>query len=297
MRESAGSDWTGRLRSMEAVSNTVDSSKSATYIQATRGLGSMQLREIWRARETLLTLTWRDIKVRYKQTVLGALWAVLQPLLTMAVFAVFLGVLAKVPSGGRPYPLVVLAALVPWTFFVYALTQAAGSLVDKEDLVTKVYFPRIIIPAAAVLAGFVDFGLAFVTLLVVMSVYGQAPTVSVVLLPVFCIFALTVSLGVAFWLSSLSVTYRDVKYTVTFLSQLLFYASPIAYLSTLVPHRFRVVYGLNPVAGLVEAFRAMMLGTTPSWGLIGVSSIVALLLLITGWSYFRRTERTFADVI
>jgi len=271
--------------------------KPVTRIQATRGVRPGQLGEVWQARETLLMLAWREVKVRYKQTVLGALWAILQPLLTMAVFAVFLGILAKVPSGGRPYPLIVLSALVPWTFFVYALTQAGGSLVDKEELVTKVYFPRLIIPAGVVAAGLVDFGLAFLTLLAVMAVYGQTPTWWVFLFPVFAVFALAVALGAALWLSSLSVTYRDVRYTVTFLSQLLFYASPIAYLSTLVPHRFRVLYGLNPVAGLVEAFRAMMLGTTPSWGLIGASLLVTALMLLTGWMYFRRTERTFADVI
>jgi lipopolysaccharide transport system permease protein len=215
----------------------------------------------------------------------------------MTVFAVFLGLLAKVPAGGLPYPLLVLSALVPWTFFVYALTQAAGSLVDKEDLVTKVYFPRVIIPAGVVLAGCVDLALSFVTLLVMMAIYGRAPNGDIVLVPLFCLYALVTALGVAFWLSSLSVRYRDVRYAVTFLTQLLFYASPIAYLSTLVPHRFRALYGLDPASGLVESFRAMLLGTTPSWGLLAVSLATSLALFVSGWCYFARTERGFADVI
>jgi lipopolysaccharide transport system permease protein len=272
-------------------------SQPAVVIQPTRGIGSAQLSELWAARETLFILTWREIKVRYKQTALGAAWAILQPLLTMLVFAVFLGLLAHIPSGGLPYPLVVLSGLVPWTLVGYALTQAATSLVSNEELLTKVYFPRLIIPAAAVLAGIVDFCLALIVLVVLMAFYGRAPTIDLLFLPALLLFALTVGLGIAFWLSALSVTYRDVRYTVTFLMQLLFYASPIAYLATIVPHAYRVLYGLNPVAGLVDVFRAMMLGTAVTWGLVGVSIGISLVICLTGWLYFRRTERTFADVI
>jgi lipopolysaccharide transport system permease protein len=266
-------------------------------IQPSGGLRPGYVRELWDARETLWILVWRDIKLRYKQTLLGAAWAILQPLLTMLVFAVFLGLLAKVPSGHRPYALVVLAALVPWSFFTYALNQGSISLVEKEELVTKVYFPRIIIPLASVLAGIVDFVLAFATLLVVMAVYGTVPTWWVLLLPVLVLFELVAALGTAMWLSALCVTYRDIRYTVVFLSQLLFYLSPIAYLSTIVPAQFRALYGANPVAGVVEAFRAMMLGLGPSWPLIGTSIGAAVVLFVTGWMYFRRTERGFADVI
>jgi homopolymeric O-antigen transport system permease protein len=271
--------------------------KPATVIQPTRGLRAGLVREFWGARETLLVLTWRDIKVRYKQTVLGAFWAILQPLSTMAVLAIFLGLLVKVPSAGRPYPLILLSALVPWTFFSYVLTQAGGALVDREELVTRVYFPRIVMPTATVLAGLADFVLAFVTLLVVMALYGAAPTIWILLFPVFCVFEFVVALGAALWVSSLSVNYRDARFAVVFLSQLLFYASPIVYLSTLVPDRLRVIYGLNPIAGLVETFRGMTLGTAVDWGMVAVSLGVAVLVLISGWLYFSRAERTFADVI
>jgi lipopolysaccharide transport system permease protein len=253
--------------------------------------------ELWDMRETLLILTWRDIKVRYKQTVLGAVWAILQPLLMMAVFAVVLGTLAKVPSNGVPYPLLVFTGLVPWTFFTYALTQGGQSLVTNEQLLTKVYFPRMFIPGAAVLAGCVDLGLACVTLGVIMAIYGQAPAVALVAAPVVLLFALAVGFGVALLLSALTVKYRDVRYTVTFLSQLLFYLSPIGYSSALVPSRFRVLYGINPMAGLVEAFRWMLLGRTANWGLIGMSAAVSVMLLTVGWRYFRRVERSFADVV
>jgi lipopolysaccharide transport system permease protein len=268
-----------------------------THVTPVKPPALAELREIWRARETLLILTWRDVKVRYKQTLLGGVWAILQPLSIMAVLAVFLGLLVKVPTDGQPYPLVVICGLVPWTFFAYALTQASNSLVASTDLLTKVYFPRIIIPAATVLAGAVDFVLALLTALAMLAFYGRVPTVYLLLFPPYVVFALVVTLGVGFWLSALCVSYRDVRYTVVFLSQLLFYMSPIAYPVTLVPARFRTLYGLNPVAGLVDAFRAMMLGTSADIGMICVSAGIGLLLLTTGWLYFRHTERTFADVI
>jgi lipopolysaccharide transport system permease protein len=256
------------------------------------------LRELWEFRELLYFLIWRDVKVRYKQTALGAAWAVLQPLLTMLVFSLFFGRLAKMPSDGVPYPIFAFAALVPWTFFANGLTQGANSLVGSANLIKKVYFPRLAVPAATTLAGLVDLTIAFAVLLAMMAYYGIAPTTNIVWLPSFVLLALATAFGVSFWLSALNVQYRDVRYVVPFLTQFWLFATPIAYPSSLLHEPWRTVYGLNPMVGVVEGVRWALLGVNGAPGASIVVSIAsAAALLVSGAWYFRRMERRFADVV
>jgi homopolymeric O-antigen transport system permease protein len=267
-------------------------------IEPSRGWVSLKLHEILEYRELLYFLGWRDIKVRYKQTALGAAWAIIQPFFTMVVFSVFFGKLAKIPSDGIPYPIFAYAALVPWTFFANGLNQSSNSLVSGAQLIKKVYFPRLIVPVAAVLAGVVDFVLAFIVLLGMMFYYGLTPTANVVWLPAFLLLALITSLGVGLWLSTLNVRYRDVRYAVPFITQFWLFATPIAYPSTLLSEPWRTLYGLNPMVGVVEGFRWALLRTdTQPGAMILVSCLMALAILITGAFYFRRMEKTFADVV
>jgi len=267
-------------------------------ITPSQGWVSLQLRDLWEYRELLYFLTWRDIKVRYKQTILGAAWAIIQPFFTMVVFSLFFGRLAHVPSDGVPYPIFSYAALVPWTFFAYGLSQASNSLVSSADLIKKVYFPRLSIPIATVLSGIVDFVLAFVVLLGMMLFYGIVPTVNMIWLPLFLLLALTTSLGVGLWLSAMNVQFRDVRYTVPFLTQFWLFATPIAYPSSLLSEPWRTLYGINPMVGVVEGFRWALLGTDTAPGPIAsVSALTALALLVSGTFYFRRMEKTFADVV
>jgi homopolymeric O-antigen transport system permease protein len=267
-------------------------------LRPTRGWVSLQLGDLWSYRELLYFLAWRDIKVRYKQTVLGASWAVLQPLLTMAVFSLFFGRLAKVPSDGVPYPIFSYAALVPWTFFANGLTQSANSLVGNANLIRKIYFPRMLVPIATVLSGLVDALIAFIVLLLMMLGYGIVPTRSVVWLPALLLLALVTALGVGLWLAALNVQFRDVRYTVPFLTQFWMFATPIAYPSSLLPPKWQLLYAVNPLVGVVEGFRWALLGVDTAPGpMVAVSSAVAVLLLVGGALYFRRLERTFADVV
>ena len=266
-------------------------------IRPSRGWVALNLRDLWRYRELLYFLTWRDIKVRYKQTALGAAWAVLQPFFTMVVFAIFFGRLAGVPSDGIPYPIFAYSALVAWSFFSGALDRAGNSLVGSSHLITKVYFPRLAIPISAVLAGLVDFGIAFVVLLGMMLYYRIYPTIAILTLPLFLLLAFITALAVGLWLSALNVQYRDVRYVIPFLIQVWLFATPIAYSSSLVPEQWRALYGLNPMAGVVEGFRWALLGKTPPGPLLVVSVLVVILLLIGGLYYFRRMEKSFADVV
>ena len=268
-----------------------------TLIRPSRGWVALNLRDLWLYRELLYFLTWRNIKVRYKQTVLGAAWAVLQPFFTMVVFSIFFGRLAQVPSDGIPYPIFAYCALVPWSYFAGALDRAGNSLVGSANLITKVYFPRLAIPISAVLAGLLDLAIAFVVLLGMMLYYGIVPTAAVLTLPLFLLLAVATALAVGLWLSALNVQYRDVRYTIPFLTQFWLFATPIAYSSSLVPERWRALYGLNPMAGVVEGFRWALLGKEPPGPLIAVSAIVVILLLVGGLYYFRRMERSFADVV
>jgi len=267
-------------------------------IEPSHGWVSLHLRDLWEYRELLYFLTWRDIKVRYKQTVLGAAWAIIQPIFTMVVFSLFFGKLAKMPSDGIPYPVFTYAALVPWTFFAHGLSQSSDSLVGSASLITKVYFPRLVIPISSVVSGIVDFVLAFAILLAMMLYYGVVPTVHVMWLPFLLLLAFVTALGVGLWLSALNVQFRDVHYTVPFLTQFWLFATPIAYPSSLLSHPWRTVYALNPMAGVVEGFRWALLGTETAPGLmVIVSSLAAVTLLVSGAFYFRRMEKTFADVV
>ena len=267
-------------------------------IEPSRGWVSLNLRDLWEYRELLYFLIWRDIKVRYKQTALGAAWAIIQPLFTMVVFSLFFGRLANLPSDGVPYPIFSYAALVPWTFFATGLTLSADSLVASRELLQKVYFPRLIIPLATVLSGVVDFALAFLVLLGMMPLYGIVPTINVVWLPLFLLLGLVTALGAGLWLSALNVQYRDVRYVVPFLTQLWLFATPVAYPSSLLAEPWRALYGLNPMVGVVEGFRWALLGTrlAPE-RMVLVSSAAAVVLLISGALYFRRMERSFADLV
>ena len=267
-------------------------------VEPSRGWISLNLQDLWEYRELLYFLTWRDIKVRYKQTALGAAWAVIQPFFTMVVFSLFFGRLAKIPSDGIPYPIFCYAALVPWTFFAQGLTQSSNSLVGSSHLITKVYFPRLVIPISSVLSGLVDFVIAFTVLIGMMFYYGLYPTGAIVLLPGLVLLALTTALGVGLWLSALNVKYRDVRYTVGFLTQFWLFATPIAYPSSLLSEPWRTIYGINPMVGVVEGFRWALLGTKTAPGpVVAVSALVAIALLVGGAFYFRRMEKTFADVV
>ena len=267
-------------------------------IQPSKGWVSLKLRELWEYRELLYFLIWRDVKVRYKQTVLGAAWAIIQPVFTMVVFSVFFGNLANMPSDGIPYPIFSYAALVPWSFFSHGLSQASNSLVGSAGLITKVYFPRLAMPIATVLSGTVDFLLAFIVMLGMILAYGIVPTVNVLWLPLFSLLALATSLGAGLWLSAMNVRFRDVLYAVPFLVQAWMFATPIAYPSSLLEEPWRTVYGINPMAGVVEGFRWALLGTETAPGpIVLVSALVAVGLLVSGAYYFRRMEKTFADVV
>jgi lipopolysaccharide transport system permease protein len=267
-------------------------------IAPSRGWVSLKFGELWEYRELLYFLIWRDIKVRYKQTVLGASWAIIQPLFTMVVFSLFFGQLGKMPSDGIPYPIFSFAALVPWTFFANGLNQSSNSLVGSSNLITKVYFPRLIVPLAAVLSGVVDFAVSFAVLLVMMFFFGIVPTLNFLWLPLLLLLAFIASLGIGLWFSALNVEFRDVRYLITFVTQLWLFATPIAYPSSMLPQPWRTLYGLNPMAGVVEGFRWALLGTNTAPGpIIAVSSTVAIVVLITGAFYFRRMERTFADLV
>lgn len=267
-------------------------------LRPSTGFLRLDLKALWEYRELLYFLVWRDIKVRYKQTALGAAWAILQPTMTMLVFSVFFGRLAKVPSDGIPYPVFAYAALLPWQLFAFALTESSNSLVASQNLITKVYFPRLVIPISAVLAGLVDFAIAFLVLLGLMFYYHIVPTAAVALLPWFILLAVGSALSIGLWLSALNVKYRDVRYTIPFLTQFWLFATPVAYPSSLVPEPWRPLYGLNPMAGVVEGFRWALLGKTPAPGpLLAVSVAAVVLLLIGGLLYFRKTESTFADIV
>jgi lipopolysaccharide transport system permease protein len=270
---------------------------SMIRIEPSRGWVSLGLKELWAYRELLYFLVWRDIKVRYKQTVMGVAWAIIQPLFTMVIFSLFFGRLAQVPSDGIPYPIFSFAALVPWTFFANAITQASNSLVNNTNMLKKIYFPRLTMPLSAALASMVDFILAFLVLLIMMTFYGFIPTTNVLWLPLLFLLAMITALGVSLWLSAMNVQFRDVRYIVPFLVQAWLFATPIAYSSSLLSEPWRPLYGINPMVGVVEGFRWALLDTDTAPGpMIFVSSLVAIGLFVSGVFYFRRMEKTFADV-
>jgi lipopolysaccharide transport system permease protein len=280
------------------ASGHISESLPVIRIEPSRGWVSLKLKELWEYRELLYFLIWRDVKVRYKQTVLGAAWAIIQPFFTMVVFSLFFGKLAKIPSDGIPYPIFSYAALVPWTFFANGLGKASTSIVGSSSLIKKIYFPRLAMPIASVLSGVVDFVLAFAVLIGMMFYYGLVPTVNIIWLPLLLGLSFMTSLGVALWLSAMNVQFRDVQYIIPFLTQFWLFATPVAYPSSLLSEPWRTLYGINPMVGVVEGFRWALLGTRTAPGpIIIVSSLVALLLLVSGAFYFRRMEKTFADVV
>ncbi len=270
-----------------------------TVLQASNGWIPLRLNELWSNRELLYFLVWRDIKVRYKQTALGVTWAIIQPFMTMIVFSLFFGRLGEIPSDGIPYPIFSYAALVPWTFFATGLANSANSLVGSQNLLKKIYFPRLVIPISSVSSGLLDFLLAFLVLLAMMFFYRISPSANIIWLPFLLLLAFTTSLGVGLWLSALNVQYRDIKYIIPFLVQFWMFSTPIAYPSSLIENELlRNLYSLNPMAGVVEGFRWALLNTDTAPGsTILLSSLVSLALLVSGLFYFRRMEKTFADVV
>jgi lipopolysaccharide transport system permease protein len=272
--------------------------RQVTVIAPTTGLRALSLLELWQHRELLFFMTWRDVKVRYKQTALGAAWAILQPLLLMIVFSVFLGHLAKVPSDGVPYPVFTFTALVPWTLFAQSVVGSSESLVMNANMVSKIFFPRLVLPVAACGAFFLDFLISLVLLGGMLAVYGVSPGVAIVTLPLFAVLALLTAMAVGILLSAVNVRYRDVHYAVPFLVQIWLFLSPVAYSTQLVPHAYRLIYALNPMVGVIGGFRWALLGVGSfPGGVILVSGTVSAAVLLGGLVYFRQTERTFADVI
>ena len=274
------------------------SAEPTVVIEPRKGLVHLDLKAIWEYRELLYFLVWRDLKVRYKQTVIGAGWAILQPLMTMAIFTAVFGIFAKIPSDGIPYPIFAYSALLPWNLFANSLTRGGTSIVGNAQLISKIYFPRLLLPLSGILSPIVDFAISFVILVIMMIWFGILPSWGVFALPLFLLLALLTALAVGLWLSALNVRYRDVGHTIPFLVQLWMFASPVAYPVSLVPEKWRMLYSLNPMAGVIEGFRWALLGQeSPDFGVILISSVMVLALLLPGIVYFKYTERTFADVV
>jgi lipopolysaccharide transport system permease protein len=285
-------------RLVDAISAEIGQTRPTTVIQPTVGLFRLDLKALWPYREMLYFLVLREVKVRYKQTAIGAAWAIFQPLMTMLIFALIFGRFAKIPSDGLPYPVFAYTALLPWNYFSQAISRSGTSLVSDANLIRKVYFPRLIIPTAGVISPVVDFVLSLFLLFGMMAWYGIMPTWNAVTLPIFFCLAVCTALAVSLWLSALNVRYRDVGHTIPFLVQIGMYASPIAYPVSLVPERWRSIYSLNPMAGVIEAFRWGLLGKgSPDFRAMAISAVVVLVLLISGLVFFKRLERTFADVV
>jgi lipopolysaccharide transport system permease protein len=277
--------------------NQTDSRVPTLIIRPPKKWVPVDLRELWTYRELITTFTMRDVKLRYKQTGLGIAWAVLQPVLTMLIFSIIFGRLANLPSDGVPYPLFVLAALLPWTLFAEGLTRSTTSMVTNANIMTKVYFPRLIMPLSGIMSPVIDFAVCLVILFILMIYYNFVPTINIVFLPLFLLLALATSLGVGLWLSALNVRYRDFQYTVPFLIQIWLFASPVVYASGLIPEPLRVWYGLNPMAGVIDGFRWALLGTGAPSAMVLVSVGMVLVLLVSGMFYFRRMEQFYADIV
>jgi lipopolysaccharide transport system permease protein len=283
---------------MSETSLARQSPEDVTFIRPSRGWIHLKLGELWHYRELIYFLTWRDVKVRYKQTVLGAGWAILQPLINMIVLGVIFGRFADMPTDGIPRPIFTFTALLPWGLFSKALSDAGRSMLANRSMITKIYFPRLIIPLSSVLGGLVDFAIQFGILLVMMLFYNYAPSLAIVTLPFFLLLALATALGFGLWLSALNVLYRDVNYILPFLTQLWLLVTPVAYSTSVVPEEWQWLYALNPMVGVVEGFRwALLDAPAPSVTTLAISTGITLVVLITGMYYFRRMERTFADLV
>lgn len=274
------------------------SDKPSIVIVPHKGLFQLDLHAIWRYRELLYFLVWKDVLIRYKQTVIGVSWAILQPLITMVIFTVIFGKLVHVPSDGKPYPVFAFAALLPWNYFSQALSRSGTSLVGNTNLITKIYFPRLLIPLSSTISPVIDLFFSFLILLVLMPVYGIAPTWHLLFLPLFVVLALVSALAVGLWLTTLNVKYRDVGHVIPFLIQVWMYASPVVYPLSMVPEKWRLLYSLNPMVGVIEGFRWAIMGSgRPDFLAIAISSVVVLTLLAGGLVYFKNMEQTFADII
>ncbi len=283
---------------LDSISSQTQTSLPSLRIEPPNRWPSINFRELWEYRELLYFLTWRDIKIRYKQTVLGAAWAIIQPVFMMIVFSLFFGKLAKVPSDGIPYPVFAFCALLPWQLFAHAVSESSNSVVGNQHLITKVYFPRLVIPIASVLTGFIDFLVSLVVLIGMILWFGLVPGWRIIALPGFILLAICTALAVGLWLSALSVQYRDVRYLIGFLVQFWLFATPVAYPSSIIPQQWRAVYALNPMAGVVEGFRWALLGRSSALGsMLWVSASVVLVTLLGGFYYFRRMEQEFADIV
>ncbi len=268
-----------------------------TMIRPARGWASLNLSELWKHRDLLYFFTWRDIKLRYKQTLLGFAWAILQPFLAMIIFSLFFGGLAQISSNDIPYPVFVYSALLSWTLFAESCNRSTASMVANANIIQKVYFPRIALPLSSVMSPLVDFAIAFTILIAMMAYFGIIPTINVIFLPLFVLMASITSLGVGLWLSALNVQYRDFQYVVPFMVQIWMFASPVVYPASLVPESYQLLYGLNPMVGVIEGFRWALFGT-PMPGMITIASVfISLTLLVTGLLYFTRVEKTFADTV
>lgn len=287
---------------MDQAANQFTTTKKQVIIEPSRGWISLQLRALWQYRELLYFLVWRDLKVRYKQTLLGVGWIILQPIISMVIFSFLFGGLLDVPSGGVPYPIFVYSGLLPWNYFANSLNRSSTSLVNNQNLITKVYFPRLIVPMSGVLSGLVDFLVSFIVLIGLMIVFNFYPTPNTIYLPAFLLLAITSALGFGLWLSALNVRYRDVNYITPFLIQIWMYITPVIYPVTIIPERFRFLLALNPMTGVVEGFRWALLGEqladVQPPGFVFLWSVgVSFLVLVSGAIYFRYTERRFADII
>lgn len=283
------------------TTGTLDQKRKSNVvlIKPSKGWVGLRLRDLWAYRELIYFLTWRDIKVRYKQSVLGILWAILKPFMAMVVFTIFFGNFAKIPSDGIPYPIFSYTATLPWELFATALSVASRSMVANSNMVSKIYFPRMIVPLASVMSSVVDFFIGFIILIGMMIYYGFTPTLATLWLPLLILLALITALGVGFWTSALMVRYRDMGYIMPFISNLWMYLTPVVYSSTMIPEKWRLIYFLNPMTGVVEGFRYALLGSARSGsvGMILLSAVIAIIILITGMFYFRRMEKQFADMI
>jgi lipopolysaccharide transport system permease protein len=268
-----------------------------TIIKPTGGWIPVDLRELWDYRDLLYFFTWRDIKVRYKQTVLGFAWALIQPLFAVLIFTIFFGRLANIPSDGVPYPIFAYSALLPWTLFSESISRSTTSMVMNSNIIKKVYFPRIALPISSVLSPLVDFGIAFSILILMMFYWGIVPSLNLLALPLFILLAIVTSLGIGFWMSALNVMYRDFQYVVPFMIQLWMFASPVVYPASMVPGSLQLLYGLNPMTGVIEGFRWALLGTNVPWGVIFISTVIALAMLVSGSFYFSSMQKKFADQV
>ncbi len=284
-------------RTKDSIQETYFGHEHETVIKPTKGWRNLDLKELWAYRELLWVLTLRDIKVRYKQTVLGIVWAVIQPVMLMVVFSIFFGSLAKMPSDGYPYPIFVYAALLPWIFFANAISSSASSVVGSANLISKVYFPRLIIPLASIGAGLIDFAIATLVLLLLMIFYGVGWSVNLLAAPVLVVAVLFTALGIGTFLSALNVAYRDFRYVIPFLIQLWMFATPVVYPASLVPEKWQWILYLNPMAGLIEGFRSAFLGRPFDFEALGISFTVAVIVFLIGVAYFEKVERRFADII